>query len=175
MAERQNGWTLVGEVVRRRCAELGIDSYEEGARRARLSRHTWKRLAEGESVKAPTLRHAERVLGWASGTLDPERLLAGDDPVPRPAAQDAEPPWWMTYTDPDERHIASTPGMSREMARSLVGMYRALRDAQDNDEPNEQTSLCRSSAVPLDDRQERRRASGGKFLGRGFPEGREYA
>lgn len=80
MEDEARGWELVGQAVRERSDELGIDSYEEGARRSGLSRYTWKRLHEGESVKVGTLRTAERTLGLTSGSLTPRRLLAGHKP-----------------------------------------------------------------------------------------------
>ncbi|MET9395408.1 helix-turn-helix transcriptional regulator [Streptomyces sp. NPDC006624] len=70
--------------VRRRRQELGL-GIEPAARRAGISKDTWKRTERGQSVREASYVKIDQALGWAPGSC--LQVLEGNEPV---VAQEAE-------------------------------------------------------------------------------------
>lgn len=123
---------FLAEQVRERRERLGLKQVEvherggpntatlreiEGTKKKRYSPDTYRRLDIALELRTGS------ALDTAMAGI-PFRPL--EEPEPRPRYEDTSEDW-----------IASTPGLSPKMAQTLVGMYRALRDAEQG---NEKTS-----------------------------------
>lgn len=68
----------LGQHVKRRRLELHL-ARDKAARSVDMSKDTWKKVENGESVRALSYSRIEQALQWAPGTCD--AILAGGEPI----------------------------------------------------------------------------------------------
>lgn len=110
----------VAETVRVRRGELGL-TQQQVAEAAGVDTATISSLERAE--RWPWARNRTRIegaLGWQPGSLEAIGRGGQPTPVERQAAQ-------APYTDPAERHIAETPGLSEGEVSALIEVARAIR------------------------------------------------
>lgn len=119
--------------VKDRRLELGIPR-KKAAELAGMSKDTWQRVEEGDSVRLMSISKMDAVLGWASGSA--VGILEGKEPIETRASEDA-PGVDISQrpaVDVEGRArdviqlamIATTSGLTAEEIRELSD--RAVRD-----------------------------------------------
>jgi hypothetical protein len=168
-------WQRLADAVRERRTELGLT--QEDARAAGGPSTATLRLIEGalqDSYQPSTLRELEKALRWERGSV--VRILAGGDPVPQrdlravpirkedlPAVlQDLDLDRLAPYIEEVDRHIADVrpwqddyeartwrnTDVTLDGRRTLIAMYRMLRDELASGSGRSRTGLAVLRATP---------------------------
>lgn len=127
--------TRLGPIVRERRLHLGL-AYKTAAKLAGMSKETWKKIEDGEIVRAMSYAKVDPILEWAPGSC--EAVLAGRQPIATkaservPGVEISERPREDIAAEARDvvslAMIATTSGLTAEEIRALSD--RAVRDLQ---------------------------------------------
>jgi transcriptional regulator with XRE-family HTH domain len=117
-------WRRLADYVIARRMQLGMRDRRALAAVTGVTDRTLGKLENGQRVSASTLGVIENQLGWAPGSC--RKILAGGEPSPNRDEQRT-----ADDEDPTLKHLASTPGLPRDVVNGLIALARNWRQDED--------------------------------------------